>query len=136
MGRSLTMRYQFVTKKKESKKLSRFLSIENLLKGPTPDMGLILCVFGLVVFGWVMVYSSSALFAEQRYQDQFFFLKKQMMWSCIGVGGFLLAANIPFSFWQKNVRWLYAGIIALLVLVLIIGPKISGAQRWIHLPGI
>ncbi len=132
----MAARYKFVTKKAEPKKLSRFLSIGNLLHGPQPDSGLLLCVFGLVVFGWVMVYSSSALFAEQKYHDQFFFLKKQIMWSFIGIGGFLLAANIPFSFWQERVRLFYATTLGLLALVLAIGPKISGARRWLHVPGI
>ncbi len=130
------MRYQFVSKTKtEKKKLAKLFSIESLMRAPYPDTGLLLSVAGLLVFGWVMIYSSSALFAESRYHDQFFFLKKQLMWSVLGVGAFLLAANIPFSFWQANIKPMYFATIALLVLVLLIGPKISGARRWIHFPG-
>lgn len=115
--------------------LRRFLSIEPLLKGQKPDLALIGCVFGLLVFGWVMVYSSSALVAEIRYQDQFFFLKRQIIWSLVGMVAFLASAKIPLSTWQKRSRGFYLFVLVCLVAVLIIGPKISGARRWIKLPG-
>ena len=92
-------RYQFVSKKAtEEKKITKFFSIQSLMRAPYPDTGLLLSVFGLLVFGWVMIYSSSALFAETRYHDHFYFVKRQMMWSVIGIGGFLMDANIPFTF--------------------------------------
>lgn len=131
------MKFRFVpSKTKEEGKLRKFLSVESLLKGPNPDTGLLLAVFGLIVFGWVMVYSASALFAENRYHDQFFFLKRQVIWSMIGALFFILAANIPLTFWQTRVRTIYIVTIVALVLVLLIGPKISGARRWIRLPGM
>ena len=130
------MKYNFVSKKSvEQKKITKFFSLSSLMRSPYPDTGLLLCVAGLLVFGWVMIYSSSALFAENRYQDQFFFLKKQLLWSMIGLMAFLAAANIPFSFWQSNIKPIYFVTLALLVLVLLVGPKISGARRWIHVPG-
>jgi cell division protein FtsW len=115
--------------------LRRLVSIDPLLRGPRPDLPLIFCAFGLLVFGWVMVYSSSALVAEIRYQDQFFFLKRQIIWSLIGMAAFVVAAKMPLSAWQKSARVFYGVVLALLVLVLIVGPEISGARRWIRLPG-
>ncbi|MCG3203531.1 MAG: putative peptidoglycan glycosyltransferase FtsW [Elusimicrobia bacterium] len=106
------------------------------MRSPYPDKGLVLSVFGLLVFGWVMIYSSSALFAENRYGDQFYFIKKQLLWSLVGAVAFLLAANVHLSFLQSKVKPIYLVTVCLLVLVLIIGPKISGARRWIHLPGM
>ncbi len=131
------MKYRFVSKKTaEKKKITKLFSIESLMRSPYPDTGLLLSVLGLIVFGWVMIYSSSALFAETRYHDQFFFLKKQVIWSFIGMGAFLIAANIPFSFLQTHIKPIYFGMLGMLALVLVIGPKISGARRWIHLPGM
>lgn len=115
--------------------LRRLISIEPLLKGPKPDLALISCAFGLLIFGWVMVYSSSALVAELRHQDQFYFLKRQILWSVIGLVAFLISAKVPLSFWQKNSRGFYAVVIASLILVLFVGPTISGARRWIKFPG-
>ena len=52
------MRVAFRASPKKGK-LRRLLSIEPLMRGPVPDKGLLMCVGGLLVFGWVMVYSAS-----------------------------------------------------------------------------
>lgn len=116
--------------------LRRLLSIEPLLKGEGTDPTLILSVAGLLVFGWVMVYSSSALLAELRYHDQFYFLKRQILWSLIGGAAFIVSAKLPIKFWQTAARPMYVVALVLLVAVLIFGPTISGARRWIRLPGV
>lgn len=131
------MKFRFVpTKPTKKGLLSQYLSLEALLKGPKPDIGLMYCVFGLLVFGWVMIYSSSALFAENRFQDQFFFLKKQLVWSLVGIGVFIATSNISFSTWQRMTKWIYMASVVGLVLVLLIGREISGAKRWLHFPGV
>jgi cell division protein FtsW (lipid II flippase) len=100
------MRVHFIPPAPKKHPLAAAISVKKLVMGPTPDLQLIFCVFGLLVFGWVMVYSSSALFAETRYHDQYFFFKKQLMWSVLGMGAFVVAANIPLEFWQKGLEWL------------------------------
>lgn len=130
------MNYRFIpTKQSKKGLLTKYLSIEALLKGPKPDVGLLYCVFGLLVFGWVMVYSSSAMMAEGRFQDQFFFLKKQLVWSFIGIAVFVGASNMPFAVWQKTTKWIYMGSVLSLVAVLLFGREISGAKRWLHFAG-
>jgi cell division protein FtsW len=131
------MKYRFVQSKAQKKsRLLTIFSLENLRRGALPDVGLLLCVFGLLVFGWVMVYSASALFAEGRYHDQFFFLKRQILWSCIGLAAFVAAANVPVSFWQSNAKLIYGATLVGLVLVLGLGHEISGAKRWLRFGGI
>lgn len=130
------MRVQFTVDKRKNKfSLFRLFSLRPLINGPLPDRGLMLAVFGLLVFGWVMVYSSSALFAETRYHDQYFFLKRQLLWSFIGLFFFVMAMNIPSHFWQTHAKTIYFITLALLVAVLITGPEIAGAKRWIRLKG-
>lgn len=116
--------------------LRRLLSIEPLMKGNAPDAILILSVAGLLVFGWVMVYSASALDAEMKFHDQFYYLKRQILWSLIGGVAFIISAKLPMKFWQKSVRPMYVVTLALLAAVLVVGPRISGARRWIRLPGV
>lgn len=89
-----------------------------------------------MIFGWVMVYSSSALFAETKYHDQYYFLKRQIVWSLIGLVFFVAASNMSLSFWQKSVKLFFVGSVLSLMLVLVIGPEISGAKRWIRLGGL
>ncbi len=130
------MKYRFIpTKQTKKNLLTKYLSIEALLKGPKPDVGLLYSVFGLLVFGWIMVYSSSAIMAESRFHDQFYFLKKQLIWSFVGILVFILASNSPFSLWQKLTKWIYVATVVSLVAVLIFGREISGAKRWLHFHG-
>ncbi len=80
-----------------------------------------------------MVYSSSALLAEKRYADQYFFLKKQVVWSFIGFLVFLISSNIPMTVWQKSSRWFFLASVFFLILVLFVGREVGGAQRWLKL---
>jgi cell division protein FtsW len=130
------LKYRFIPPKAKSKnKLVGLLKWDVLFHGPPPDWGLIYCVLGLLVFGWVMIYSSSALVAESKYHDQFFFLKKQIMWTLIGLAGFVVASNIPLSIWQSSSRYLFGGTVLCLILVLLVGREISGAKRWLQFAG-
>jgi cell division protein FtsW len=130
------MKVKFVAKKeKKGTRLRSLFSIRELIHHAGVDEGLLFCVLGLMIFGWVMVYSSSALYAETHYHDQYYFLKRQVLWSLIGLAFFMVAANIPFKFWQKNCHIIFLVTVVALVLVLGIGPKISGARRWIRIGG-
>lgn len=125
------MKVQFRSYKPEKKKkLASLFSVQSLLSGMAPDLPLLYCVFGLTLFGWIMVYSSSALMAESRYHDQYFFLKRQMAWSCIAMLFFLAASNIPLRVWQRFTKPIYLITAILLILVLMFGPTIAGAKRW------
>jgi len=73
------------------------------MKGTKPDLVLLSCVFGLLVFGWVMVYSSSALVAEMRYHDQF--LLSEAPDHLVGDrngGLFWCRRKFRCRFWQKK----------------------------------
>lgn len=88
---------------------------------------------GLVIFGLVMVYSSSFILAQERTGSGFSFIRKQFAFAIIGVGGLLVAAQIPYEKWKS---WAYPVLISavmLLLLVLIpgVGARVGGAQRWI-----
>jgi cell division protein FtsW len=131
------MKYRFQpTRTKKQSKILSMLSIKSLVSGAAPDMAILYGVLALLIFGWVMVYSASALFAETKYHDQYYFLKRQVIWSGIGLVCFLAASNLPLAFWQKIIKPLYAATVVGLVLVLLIGPSISGARRWIRLGGL
>jgi cell division protein FtsW len=127
------MKAKFVVRKQKRKeKLLSIISLKSLFQGTGPDEGILLSVFGLLVFGWIMVYSSSALFAESHYHDQYFFLKKQVMWSLIGIAAFMVSANMPLSLVQTHARKIYAGALVALVLVMFFGRQVYGAQRWLR----
>jgi cell division protein FtsW len=92
----------------------------------------------LLLFGLVMVYSSSIAFAEGSRLSSYrpdFFLVRHLVFLCIGVIAGLIAFQLPMKTWERLSPWLALGGVLALVLVLIphIGREVNGARRWIPL---
>jgi len=98
-----------------------------------PDLGLFLIVLGLVTFGWVMVYSTSAMAAESAYGNQYYFLKKQIFASIFGFICLLTTLNVPFQKWQRPAWLLFGSGLVMLALVLVVGRQVGGAKRWLKI---
>jgi cell division protein FtsW len=96
------------------------------------DGVLLSLTLAVLVLGWVILYSASALVAEAKFGDQYYFLKKQILWSAIGLAGMLAASRIKLSFVQGLARPALAGVAVLLVLVLAVGHEVLGAKRWLR----
>jgi len=101
------------------------------------DFMLMVTVIGLVLFGLIMVYSSSFIYAQERTGDGFSFIKKQMMLAGLGVCSMLVVCRIDYRKWSVWAYPLLVASIALLFLVKIpgIGARVGGAQRWIRFGG-
>lgn len=86
----------------------------------------------LICIGIVMIYSSSSIYAWERYGDSFYFLKRHLFFLAAGLVLTFLAMLIDYRLFRKHARLLLWVALALLVLVLIpgIGKEISGARRW------
>ncbi|TRZ50058.1 putative lipid II flippase FtsW [bacterium] len=86
----------------------------------------------LICIGIVMIYSTSSIYAGERYQDSAFFLKRHIIFLLIGVVFTFLAMSIDYRTLRKFSRPLLLFSLFLLVLVLIpgIGREVSGARRW------
>lgn len=102
------------------------------------DPVILILTAGLVIFGLVMVYSSSFIFAQERTGSGFSFIFKQLIFAVIGAGALVCAAQIPYQKWKQ---WAYpllgsAAFLLLLVLIPGIGAKSGGAQRWVGLGGL
>lgn len=96
-----------------------------------PDWQLFLITLLLLSFGTVMVFDASYPHAIEYHQDAMYWVKKQLLWAVIGMGGLFAAAKIPYWKWQK---WAVPGlIVAILMLVAVkfIGHSALGGQRWI-----
>jgi cell division protein FtsW len=99
---------------------------------------LLLCaVLSLVSLGLVMVYSASAILAQDKLGDSLYFLKRQLV--AAGLGVVAMAVGMRLG-WRKLARLAYPLLlvsVVLLVLVCIpgIGSAVGGARRWIRLPG-
>ncbi len=100
-----------------------------------PDGWLFGVAVVLLSIGVVMVYSASAIVAADRFNDPYFFLKKQLFWALLGAGCLWLMLRLDYRRLEGWVLPLLAVAGALLVLVLIppIGQAINGTRRWIRL---
>lgn len=97
------------------------------------DKTFILAVILLTVYGTLMVFSAGGPYAEARYGDGAYFVKKQSVWLLIGFAVAFLASNVDIKFYKKYTPHFYSLTIILLVLVLAVGFVGNGAQRWISI---
>lgn len=98
-----------------------------------PDITLLTVVMLLLIIGLVMVYSSSHVWAEYKYDDPFFFVKRQLLFAGIGLLFMYFIYLIPYHIWFKYVKVILLLCFILLFIVLIPGIGIvrGGAQSWI-----
>ncbi|RLB03683.1 MAG: stage V sporulation protein E, partial [Deltaproteobacteria bacterium] len=102
------------------------------------DHILIYTVLILLAVGWIMVYSSSAVVAEITYHDGFRFLKKQLLFSLLGLVAMLTAMKVDYLKLKALTYPMLALSILLLMLILIpglgLGIKVGLARRWLRTP--
>lgn len=102
---------------------------EGINKGT--DITLIFTIFFLIVFGIIMIYSSSYYSSFEKYGNHIEFLKRQSLWCAIGLLSMYLISKIPYSLITKFWLMIYGSSIVFLILVLFIGEEINGAKRWL-----
>jgi cell division protein FtsW len=105
---------------------------------PTADRLLLLVTLALVGLGIVMIYSASAIRAQERFGDPSFFLKKQLVYAVLGLLAMAWAAGRDLKTFQRVTPILLLGSLFLLLLVLVpyVGIRINGARRWIRFFGL
>jgi cell division protein FtsW len=98
------------------------------------DYVLLFIVGILVLFGIVMVFSSSYTMAAQDFNNPFHFLRRNIMFAGAGFIIMIFLANFNYELIRPFSTLVYAISIGLLVLVIFFGDDAGGAQRWIDLP--
>lgn len=101
------------------------------------DTVLVSAVLSLLALGIVMVYSASAVSAEVHFDDSYYFLKRQLMWTAIALGAMVFAMRIDYHVWKKLAVPILAVTVILLLLVLVpgLGKVVNGARRWLGAGG-
>lgn len=97
------------------------------------DYTLLTALFMLVVTGLVILYSTSAYNGEVKFHDSFYYLKKQVFATLLGIAGMYVAANMDYHVWRHVAVLGYLTAILLSVAVLFIGDEINGSKRWLSL---
>ena len=97
------------------------------------DILFLLAVSLLAIFGTVMVFSAGYAYADFRYADGFYFVKRQSIWLLTGIIAMLSVSFINIEFLKKHTLKAYCITLGLLLLTLAIGFVGNGAQRWISI---
>lgn len=116
-------------KRKRKRRVSAFF------KGNFYDYSLLFIVLFLVVFGLVMVYSTSSYTAELKMGTPTYYLVRQGIFALLGIVAMLITARLDYHWWKRFSLLMMWGIIALLILVLIstLGTTSHGAVRWLQI---
>ncbi|MHB1629005.1 MAG: putative lipid II flippase FtsW [Bacilli bacterium] len=104
-----------------------------------PDFILLYTVLSLVVFGVVMVFSASMVWAIQvtRATAAYYF-ERQLIFALLGLIVMFVFMNIPYTRIHRWAKWISLGALISLILVLIpgIGHKVANVRRWIGPPAL
>jgi len=89
----------------------------------------------LLTVGVVMLFSTSAVYARDRYGDQHYLLKRQLVWMLIGGVACVMAASVPYPKWRGVCAafLVVSGVMLVLVLIPHVGLRVGGARRWLGL---
>ena len=98
-------------------------------------MGITVAV--LVLVGIVMVFSSSAVYALEKYNDSYYFLKRQAVWCLLGTGVLLVVKRMDYRKLQQHTYPIMLATFLLLLAVMFpqVSKEVGGARRWLTLGG-
>lgn len=94
---------------------------------------LVIITLLLLTIGLIMVYSASAVWATYKYDDSFFFAKRQLLFAGIGVIAMFFIMNVDYWTWRTYAKILIIVCFFLLIIVLVpgIGMERNGSRSWI-----
>lgn len=96
------------------------------------DKLLLLAIIAIIIFGIIMIYSASSIWAEYKYQDPFKFVKAQSTFFLLGLLCIFIISKLDINILYKKANLILLICFILLVLVLIpgIGSIRNGSRSW------
>lgn len=100
-------------------------------KKMTVDYSLLAIVLILVVVGLYILYSTSSYNGQIKFNDSFYYLKKQAFATALGLGCMYAVAQIDYHIWRRFAGWAYGLSLVLSLAVLFVGDEYNGSKRWL-----
>ena len=97
------------------------------------DKVLLVIVFLLVITGLVILYSTSSYNGRIKFGDSFYYLKKQIFATTLGIAGMYAVAKTDYHIWAKLAVPGYILAIVLCIAVMLFGDEYNGSKRWLSL---
>lgn len=123
---------------RRAKKKRRRMSIKF---GPNYDYNLMIIVLALVVFGLIMIFSTSYYSAVQVKGDSMYYIKRQGYLAFAGLVIMFIGSFIDYKIFLVRLKvfpislptLMLLGSIGLQIMVLLVGDEYNGAKRWIKI---
>lgn len=96
------------------------------------DIFLFIAIIILSIFGLMMIYSASSIWAEYKFNDSFYYMKRQLVFIIIGIILMIIISKIDYSVYYEKANLILGICFILLILVLIpgIGSVRNGSRSW------
>ncbi len=96
------------------------------------DYGLFIAILIISIFGIIMVYSASYIWAEYKFDDPFKFVKHQALFFGIGIVILYIVSKTDYKIYYEKANIILIACISLLALVIIpgIGTVRNGSRSW------
>lgn len=92
----------------------------------------------LTLLGLIFIYSSSSVYALERFGSPHYFLRKQLIYLIPSFIAFLCFAAVPIALFRRFAPFLFLGSLGLTVLTFVpsLGFKMHGSYRWLRIAGV
>lgn len=97
---------------------------------------ILLLTLVLTLFGLLMIYESSSIYAWKLTGDSAHFFKRQLVYFLFSIFLFFFVLVPDVNFFKKHSHTIILINIILLILVLFVGKKSGGARRWLGFMGL
>ncbi len=96
-----------------------------------PDYALAGVALALTALGVLMIYSASAIAAEQTMGKPLYFVERQLAWAAVSLSAMFWMSRLDYNRLREWLAPLYGATVVLLAAALMFHP-IAGARRWIR----
>ncbi|MEY8509579.1 putative peptidoglycan glycosyltransferase FtsW [Lachnospiraceae bacterium 42-17] len=87
----------------------------------------------LIIMGLVLLYSTSTYNGEVKFHDAFYYLKKQVFATSLGIAAMFFVAEMDYHLWRHMAFLGYLIAILLSLAVMFVGEEYNGSKRWLSL---
>lgn len=94
------------------------------------NINLLIGVVILSLFGLLMVYSSSSVWSEYKFNDPFKYVKNQGIFLMLGLILMILISRVNYKYYFKYSNKIFLVCFILIILVLIVGSERNGSKSW------
>ncbi len=102
------------------------------------DYSLVAVMILLIVFGLIMLYSTSSYVAQLHEGNDMFYFRKQALISAASIGCSLILSQFDYHLLGKIPSLIYSAAMVLMIMVKItpFGVEVNGAKRWLNFGGL